>query len=230
MIGKYLKLKLNFGVIYFLMSQLTLGDILSNLNIGITSYNQLEDDLDSIEEIESSLSSLSISESSESIDSRIDKYMSMLDEFYNNLDDNTIYKIIDIINRKSKISLRLIEWVVSKYSQNHVIEIYSNDGSPMNIYNSYHIKTKVYEKKYFDLFRRVNVITYKFKNNDNMKIETTISQLNFFKWLLENNIFWYIEENRDKLSKLMSSDNAIERDNRKRKILLNGKVRRKKCI
>ena len=63
-----------------------------------------------------------------------------------------------------------------------------------------------------------------------MKIETTISQLNFFKWLLENNIFWYIEENRDKLSKLMSSDNAIERDNRKRKILLNGKVRRKKCI
>lgn len=230
MIGKYLKLKLNFGVIYFLMSQLTLGDILSNLNIGITSYNQLEDDLDSIEEIESSLSSLSISESSESIDSRIDKYMSMLDEFYNNLDDNTIYKIIDIINRRSKISLRLIEWVVSKYSQNHVIEIYSNDGSPMNIYNSYHIKTKVYEKKYFDLFRRVNVITYKFKNNDNMKIETTISQLNFFKWLLENNIFWYIEENRDKLSKLMSSDNAIERDNRKRKILLNGKVRRKKCI
>lgn len=230
MIGKYLKLKLNFGVIYFLMSQLTLGDILSNLNIGITSYNQLEDDLDSIEEIESSLSSLSISESSESIDSRIDKYMSMLDEFYNNLDDNTIYKIIDIINRKSKISLRLIEWVVSKYSQNHVIEIYSNDGSPMNIYNSYHIKTKVYEKKYFDLFRRVNVITYKFKNNDNMKIETTISQLNFFKWLLENNIFWYIEENRDKLSKLMSSDNAIERDNRKRKILMNGKVRRKKCI
>ena len=230
MIGKYLKLKLNFGVIYLLMSQLTLGDILSNLNIGITSYNQLEDDLDSIEEIESSLSSLSISESSESTDSRIDKYMSMLDEFYNNLDDNIIYKIIDIINRKSKISLRLIEWVVSKYSQNHVIEIYSNDGSPMNIYNSYHIKTKVYEKKYFDLFRRVNVITYKFKNNDNMKIETTISQLNFFKWLLENNIFWYIEENRDKLSKLMSSDNAIERDNRKRKILLNGKVRRKKCI
>ena len=230
MIGKYLKLKLNFGVIYLLMSQLTLGDILSNLNIGITSYNQLEDDLDSIEEIESSLSSLSISESSESTDTRIDKYMSMLDEFYNNLDDNIIYKIIDIINRKSKISLRLIEWVVSKYSQNHVIEIYSNDGSPMNIYNSYHIKTKVYEKKYFDLFRRVNVITYKFKNNDNMKIETTISQLNFFKWLLENNIFWYIEENRDKLSKLMSSDNAIERDNRKRKILLNGKVRRKKCI
>ena len=113
MIGKYLKLKLNFGVIYFLMSQLTLGDILSNLNIGIKSHNEIEDDLDSIEDIESSLSSLSISESSESIDSRIDKYMSMLDEFYNNLDDNIIYKIIDIINRKSKISLRLIEWVVS---------------------------------------------------------------------------------------------------------------------
>ena len=223
MIGKYLKLKLNFGVIYFLMSQLTLGDILSNLNIGIKSHNEIEDDLDSIEEIESSLSSLSISESSESTDSRIDKYMSMLDEFYNNLDDNIIYKIIDIINRKSKISLRLIEWVVSKYSQNHVIEIYSNDGSPMNIYNSYHIKTKVYEKKYFDLFRRVNVITYKFKNNDNMKIETTISQLNFFKWLIENNIYYYIENNIDELIEIMSYNNALERDNRKRKTLLHKK-------
>ena len=58
MIGKYLKLKLNFGVIYFLMSQLTLGDILSNLNIGIKSHDELENDLDSIEEIESSLAKL----------------------------------------------------------------------------------------------------------------------------------------------------------------------------
>ena len=62
----------------------------------------------------------------------------------------------------------------------------------MNIYNSYHIKTKIYEKKYFDLFRRVNVIQYKFKNKDDMIIDTTISQLNFFKWLIENNIYYYI--------------------------------------
>ena len=65
---------------------------------------------------------------------------------------------------------------------------------------------------------------YKFKNNDNMEITTTISQLNFFMWLIENNIFKYIEDNREHLSKLMSSDNAIERDKLKRKALLKNKI------
>ena len=44
MIGKYLKLKLNFGVIYFLMSQLTLGDILSNLKSLPSDISKLVDD------------------------------------------------------------------------------------------------------------------------------------------------------------------------------------------
>lgn len=204
------------------MTQLTLTDIISNLTFS-SSY---DDSLESIDEIESSLSSLSISsiDNSDDYDIKADKYLKLINEFYDNLDDKIIHKIIDIINRKSKISLRLIEWFVSKYSQNHMIEIYDNNGAPLNIYNSYHIKTKVYEKKYFDLFRRVNVINYKFKNNDNMEIETTISQLNFFKWLLENNIYKYIEDNRELLSKLMSNDNAIERDIRKRKLILSGKT------
>lgn len=149
--------------------------------------------------------------------------MDIIDTFYNKLTDDMIYKIIDIINRKSKISLRLIEWFVSKYTQNHIIEIYDINGLPMNIYNSYHIKTKIYEKKYFDLFRRVNVIQYKFKNKDDMIIDTTISQLNFFKWLIENNIYYYIENNIDELIEIMSYNNALERDNRKRKTLLHKK-------
>ena len=161
---------------------------------------------------------LSITSSSSS---KVDRYMDDINDYYNNLDDQIIYKIINIINRKSSISLRLIEWFVSKYSQNHIIDIYNSDGSLFNIYNSYHNNTKFYEKKYFDLFRRVNVIKYKFKNNDQMEINTTISQLNFFKWLIENNIFNYIEDNKERLMKLMSSDNAIERDKRKRKVLLN---------
>lgn len=207
------------------MSQLTLTDIITNL-----SFNDDRDEFESIESIESSLNSLSSSKTETSSDNKADKFMELINNFYEQLDDEMIYKIINIINRKSKISLRLIEWVVSKYSQTHILDIYSTDGIPLNIYNSYHIKTKVYEKKYFDLFRRVNVITYKFKNNDDMMIETTISQLNFFKWLIENNIYEYIENNRDKLSKMMSNDNAIERDNRKRKLILSGKSKRKKCV
>ena len=189
------------------MSQLTLSDIITNLNI-ITDEG---------------LSITSSTSTSSSTTNKINEYMDIIDTFYNKLTDDMIYKIIDIINRKSKISLRLIEWFVSKYTQNHIIEIYDINGLPMNIYNSYHIKTKIYEKKYFDLFRRVNVIQYKFKNKDDMIIDTTISQLNFFKWLIENNIYYYIENNIDELIEIMSYNNALERDNRKRKTLLHKK-------
>lgn len=189
------------------MSQLTLSDIITNLNI-ITDED---------------LSITSSTSTSSSTTNKINEYMDIIDTFYNKLTDDMIYKIIDIINRKSKISLRLIEWFVSKYTQNHIIEIYDINGLPMNIYNSYHIKTKIYEKKYFDLFRRVNVIQYKFKNKDDMIIDTTISQLNFFKWLIENNIYYYIEDNIDELIEIMSYNNALERDNRKRKTLLHKK-------
>lgn len=189
------------------MSQLTLSDIITNLNI-ITDED---------------LSITSSTSTSSSTTNKINEYMNIIDTFYNKLTDDMIYKIIDIINRKSKISLRLIEWFVSKYTQNHIIEIYDINGLPMNIYNSYHIKTKIYEKKYFDLFRRVNVIQYKFKNKDDMIIDTTISQLNFFKWLIENNIYYYIENNIDELIEIMSYNNALERDNRKRKTLLHKK-------
>lgn len=190
-----------------IMSQLTLSDIITNLNI-ITDED---------------LSITSSTSTSSSTTNKINEYMDIINTFYNKLTDDMIYKIIDIINRKSKISLRLIEWFVSKYTQNHIIEIYDINGLPMNIYNSYHIKTKIYEKKYFDLFRRVNVIQYKFKNKDDMIIDTTISQLNFFKWLIENNIYYYIENNIDELIEIMSYNNALERDNRKRKTLLHKK-------
>lgn len=203
---------------------MSLSDILANTQVE-GKKRKITSILDSL----SISSSLSSSLSSSENESKSNMYMDMLNDFYSVIEDELIFKIIDIINRKSKISLRLIEWFVSKYAQNHIINIYEDNGKLFNVYNSYHVKTKVYEKKYFDLFRRVNVISYCFKQNPDMQVETTISQLNFFKWLIENNIYSYIEKNRENLSKLMSSDNAIERDNRKRRMIISGKSRRKKC-
>lgn len=145
-------------------------------------------------------------------------YMEQINNYYNKLDDNNILKIIDIINRKSNISLRLIEWFITKYSL-QITDFYMNDTIPVNIYNSYHIKTKLYQKKYFDPFRRYNIFEYKFKDRDDLKINTTISQLNFFKWLFENNIYEYIEKNYYNLSKIMSNYNTNEEDNKCRKRL-----------
>ena len=144
--------------------------------------------------------------------------MNKINEFYNKLDDNIIIKIINIVNRKSNISLRLIEWFILKYSNKiNSLDDNNKDFIPINILNSYHIKTKLYQKRYFDLFRRHDVFIYKFKNRDDLQIKTTISQLNFFQWLIENNIFNYIEKHINELTKIMSEYNAKEDDERDRK-------------
>ena len=57
---------------------------------------------------------------------------------------------------------------------------------------SYKSQLKSYSKKKFDPFCRKERINFDCKN---YKIETTLGQLNFFKWALDNMILEYIKEN-----------------------------------
>ena len=50
-------------------------------------------------------------------------------------------------------------------------------------------------------------IPYKDGNN----IETTIGQLNFFKWTLENDIIKYIEENYEEIEEDMNNRNSTSK-------------------
>ena len=120
----------------------------------------------------------------------------------------------------TKISLRLIDWFVTNYCKKNTILIdiinkKNNNNEIINIYQSYKSNLKAFSKQYFDPFRRNKKIFFIFninsnnfniiKNidilnnteiNNNIKkeniIETTIGQLNFFKWIIENNIYEYI--------------------------------------
>ena len=62
----------------------------------------------------------------------------------------------------------------------------------INVYNSYKSQLKAYSKKRFDPFCRRERI--KFINHNNDEIITTAGQLNFFRWVIENNILDYISE------------------------------------
>ena len=55
------------------------------------------------------------------------------------------------------------------------------------------MKLKAYSKKKFDPFCRWERINVPYKNET--CIQTTLGQLNFFKWTIENKILDYIEEN-----------------------------------
>lgn len=126
-----------------------------------------------------------------------DVYIKILKQYYDTLDSNIIKEIIDIINGNSKLSLRLIDWVVTKYSKNYLILLYTNPNELLNVYISYKSQLKNYTKKFFDPFKRGIIVDFKFK--DNTSIKTTVGQLIFFKWIYENNIIQYIFNNQKTL-------------------------------
>lgn len=118
-----------------------------------------------------------------------------LSQFY--LQKGNIEKIIPVINCVSDVSLRLLDWFVTNYAKkkNIIITKPSPDGqstSYFNVYLSYRAQLKAYSKQYFDPFRRRDRIEYYYAKDKS--IQTTIGQLNFFKWVLQNDILEYIAE------------------------------------
>ena len=91
------------------------------------------------------------------------------------------------------------------------------------IYEDYKLKLKAYSKRRFDPFCRWERIEIPYK--DEKYIETTLGQLNFFKWALENNVIQYIEENYDDIEKDMNNRNS---SSRKKELVDNSKTRKKR--
>jgi len=118
--------------------------------------------------------------------------------------DKNIDKFNSCINGENKISLRIIDWFATNYSKKYNVfyETYktptgnmtfNSDGNELfkqiNIYHAYKSQLKSYSKKKFDPFCRRDRLKF---NCNNINIETTLGQLNFFKWAIENMITEYI--------------------------------------
>jgi len=133
--------------------------------------------------------------------------------------------ILPIINGEGKMSLRLIDWFVTNYAKKNFI-VYNIKGKKstrrFKVYVDYKLKLKAYSKKRFDPFCRWERITIPY--DDNNYIQTTIGQLNFFKWVLENEILKYLEENFETIEKDMNRRNSTS----KRKEKSNKKTRKKR--
>ena len=132
--------------------------------------------------------------------------------------DNNLNKILKIINGESTISLRLIDWFATNYSKKNftVYELKRSDGTPyrFKVYIDYKLKLKAYSKKRFDPFCRWERITIPYEGEK--YIQTTIGQLNFFKWILENKILDYIRLHYNEINNDMNKRNSTTK-NRKEK-------------
>lgn len=139
-------------------------------------------------------------------------YQTDIDGVYN--PENNFDKMLKIITGDSKISLRIIDWFTTNYAKKN-FTIYMLNGQRFKVYDDYKLKLKAYSKKRFDPFCRYQKISIPYR--EGKFIETTIGQLNFFKWSIENKIVDYIEDHYDVIEKDMNSRNSAS----KRKEMMN---------
>jgi|TARA_B100000902_G_scaffold10883_1_gene13285 hypothetical protein len=111
--------------------------------------------------------------------------------------------LVEILQDRSLVSLRMIDWFVTKYARKHST-YYVVEGKNFSVYTNYKSQLKAYSKKQMDPFcRRDRVLLSKHGS----EIITTIGQMNFFRWAIENRILKYIYDNYDILDKEMKTDN-----------------------
>ena len=129
-------------------------------------------------------------------------YNSLCKFYSNNKKSKYLLKYL----KYEKISLRIIDWFVTNFSKKYDIlySLFKDDNelslekgeiyTQFNVFHSYKAQLKSYSKKIFDPFCRRNKILF---YCDNLEISTTLGQLNFFKWAINNLVIEYILKNYD---------------------------------
>jgi hypothetical protein len=149
--------------------------------------------------------------------------LNKLKKFYKNQHNlETFVNIVTGYFPKKNLSLRILDWFVTNYSKEKDIIIkYKNDhdGSVISfdVHNEYKNQLTAFGKKGYDQFCRSNKILYPYKENGKKKyVETTIAQLNFFKWAITEKIINYVVKHFDEIFKHMN-DAKKRRDEERNK-------------
>ncbi len=140
--------------------------------------------------------------------------MNSLETFFKKKENLDV--IMPIINGQSKISLRVMDWFVTNYSKkNNISYLISKDGNIINsisdnqtgkefvVYLDYKLQLKGYQKKQFDPFCRRSRINFYYDGDKSLV--TTVGQLNFFRWTIQNSVLTYISEHLEEIESDMNT-------------------------
>jgi len=142
-------------------------------------------------------------------ESKQDLIMNSLTNFFQN--PKNLGKMLPILQKTAHISLRVLDWFVTNYAKGKTVEYYitkdgysvdskSADDQYFNVFLDYKQQLKAYSKQQFDPFcrkYRKQKGKQKFHGIDfyytkNKFIETTVGQLNFFRWIIEHRVLDYV--------------------------------------
>lgn len=132
------------------------------------------------------------------VPSRQDLIMESVNDFFIG-NKNHLNQMLPILNQTAHISLRILDYFVTNYAKKKKI-IYNHNDRYFNVFLNYKAQLKAFSKKQFDPFcRKMRKVdgkkmdeSIKFEYDSGKYIETTVGQLNFFKWAIQNGVLAYI--------------------------------------
>lgn len=142
--------------------------------------------------------------------------------FYKNREH--LDKLKSILDREKTadcetVSLRAIDWFVTNYAKKHYtvydLPVYSvctgevREIKRFKVYYAYKAMLSAYSKSRFDPFCRSGRILIPYDETSSM--ETTIGQMNFFKWAIENRIIDYVQQNYKAIENDMNARNTTSK-------------------
>jgi hypothetical protein len=131
------------------------------------------------------------------------------DVFYDNVENANNF--IEIVRGDTMISIRLIDYFVTKYSKYNKCCYKINEGNKETIFNihvDYKNQLKIYQKTYFDPFSRGDRIPFFMKDTC---VITTVGQLNFFKWFISKKVYNYLIEIKNNIYNEMNNNNKADK-------------------
>ena len=151
-------------------------------------------------------------------------YKSLINFYETNNNNSTLINYL----KNEKVSLRIIDWFVTNYSKKNdiIYNIYlDSDGNKtlnynnlnidntINVFHSYKSQLKSFSKKNFDPFCRRERLPYVYNLNGDT-IKTTIGQLNFFRWAINNKLIEYIKMYYEDIEKDMNNSLNLLKKNK----------------
>jgi hypothetical protein len=136
-------------------------------------------------------------------------------------DPTAKHTLEEFLGKKSPISLRTLDYLVTNYSKKHnVVYLVGGGGvdKNVNLYVDYKSQLKAFSKRYFDPFCRRERVEY-------AGLVTTVGQLNFMRWAILNGVIDYARANLGAIEEDMMDKAATRAKDAKRKELCKAAIK-----